>query len=84
MRERQGYGYWKQSVEKLREKWTAFTMGIIRVFAEEEMRISREEFDRQIEARTRWPSHSSNHGVALARQVAPLPGSNPRARSLVS
>jgi hypothetical protein len=48
-----GYGYWKQSVEKLREKWTAFTRAIIRVIAEEEMKLSREEFDKQIGTRTR-------------------------------
>jgi hypothetical protein len=45
MRKGQGYGYWKQSVEKLKEKWSAFTSGIIRAIAEEEMKISREEFD---------------------------------------
>jgi hypothetical protein len=45
MRKGQGYGYWKQSVEKLKEKWSAFTRGIIRAIAEEEMKISREEFD---------------------------------------
>jgi len=53
MRKGQGYGYWKQSVEKLREKWTAFTRGIIRVIAVWEMQISREELDKQIEIRTR-------------------------------
>jgi hypothetical protein len=47
------FGYWKQSIEKLKEKWTAFTRGIIRAIAEEEMKISREEFDKQIGARTR-------------------------------
>jgi hypothetical protein len=35
-------------VEKLKEKWSAFTSGIIRAIAEEEMKISREEFDKQI------------------------------------
>jgi hypothetical protein len=40
----------EQSVEKLKQKWTAFTRGIIDVIAEEEMRISRQEFDKQIEA----------------------------------
>jgi hypothetical protein len=46
------FGYRKQSIEKLRQKWTAFTRGIIRVIAEEEMKISREEFDKQIGTRT--------------------------------
>jgi hypothetical protein len=49
----QGYGYRKQSVEKLKEKWPAFMRGIIHAIAEEEMKISREEFDRQIGTRTR-------------------------------
>jgi hypothetical protein len=53
MRKGQGYGYWKQSVEKLKEKWAAFTSGIICAIAEEEMKISREEFDKQIGTRTR-------------------------------
>jgi hypothetical protein len=44
MRKGQGYSYWKQSVEKLKEKWSTFTRGIIRTIAEEEMKISREEF----------------------------------------
>jgi hypothetical protein len=48
-----GYGYWKQSIEKLKEIWSAFTRGIIRAIAEEEMKISREEFDKQIGTRTR-------------------------------
>ena len=38
-----------RSIEKLKQKWTALTRGIIDVIAEEEMRISREEFDKQIE-----------------------------------
>jgi len=52
-----GCGYWKQSIEKLKEKWTAFTSGIIRTIIEEEMKISREEFDEQIRTRARWPTH---------------------------
>ncbi len=48
-----GYGHWKQSVEKLKEKWTAFMRGIIRAIAEEEMKISREEFHKQIGTHTR-------------------------------
>jgi len=51
MRKGQRHGNWKQSVEKLKEKWSALTRGIILAIAEEEMRISREEFDKQIEAR---------------------------------
>ena len=47
---------WKQSIEKLKEKWTAFTTEIIRTIAEEEMKISREEFDKQLEARARQRS----------------------------
>jgi len=46
------FGFWRQSIEKLKEKWTAFTRGIICAIAEEEMKISREEFDRQIGTRT--------------------------------
>jgi len=38
-----------QTIEKLKQKWTAFTTGIIDVIAAEEMKISREEFDKQIE-----------------------------------
>ncbi len=56
MRKGQGYSYWKQSVEKLKQKWTAFTRGmrrIIDVIAEEEMKINREEFDKHIGTRTR-------------------------------
>jgi hypothetical protein len=30
---------------KVKEKWSAFTRGIIRAIAEEKMKISREEFD---------------------------------------
>jgi hypothetical protein len=50
---RKGYGYWKKSVEKLKEKWITSMTEIMRVIAEEEMKISREEFDRQIGTRTR-------------------------------
>jgi len=42
------FGYWKQSIDKLKEEWTAFTRATIRAIAEEEMKISREEFDKQI------------------------------------
>jgi hypothetical protein len=44
-------GYWKQSIDKLQEKWTAFTRVTIRAIAEEEMKISREEFDKQVGTR---------------------------------
>ncbi len=47
-----GCGYWKQCIEKLKEKWIAFTRGIIRTIIEEEMKISREEFEEQIRNRT--------------------------------
>lgn len=43
----------EQSVEKLKEKWTAWMREIMLAIAEEEMKISREEFDRQIGTRTR-------------------------------
>jgi hypothetical protein len=46
------FRYWKQSIDKLKEKWTAFTKATIRAIAEEEMKISREEFDKQIGTRT--------------------------------
>jgi hypothetical protein len=46
------FGCWKQSIDKLKEKWTAFTRAIIRAIAQEEMKISREEFDKQIGTRT--------------------------------
>jgi hypothetical protein len=42
------FGYWKQSMDKLKEKWSAFTRAAIRAIAEEEMKISREEIDKQI------------------------------------
>ena len=42
-----------QPIEKLKQKWTAFTREIIEVIAREEIKISREEFDRQIGTRTR-------------------------------
>ena len=42
-----------QPIEKLKQKWTAFTRGIIDVIAEEEIKISREEFKKQIGTRTR-------------------------------
>jgi hypothetical protein len=47
------FGYWKQSMEKLRKKWTVLTRDIILAIAEEEMRISREELDKQIVNRSR-------------------------------
>jgi hypothetical protein len=37
------FGYWKQFIDELTERWTAFTMATIRAIAEEEMKISREE-----------------------------------------
>jgi hypothetical protein len=46
------FGYWKQSIEKLKEKWIAFTRVIICAIAEEEMKISRQDFDKQIGSRT--------------------------------
>jgi len=42
-----------RSIERLKQKWTAFTREIIEVIAREEIKISREEFDRQIGTRTR-------------------------------
>jgi hypothetical protein len=45
-----------RSIEKLRHKWTTLMRAIRRiidVIVEEEMKISREEFDKQIETRTR-------------------------------
>jgi len=47
------FRYWKQFTEKLREKWVAFTKDIILFIAEEEMKINREEVDKQIGNRTR-------------------------------
>lgn len=41
------FGYWKQFVEKRKEDWTSLARGFIRTIAEEEMRISREEFGKQ-------------------------------------
>ncbi len=46
-----------RSIEKLKHKWTTFTTRIIDVIAAEEMRISREEFHKQIETRTRELAH---------------------------
>ena len=43
----------ERSVEKLKEKLTALMTEIMLAIAEEEMKISREEFDRQIGTRTR-------------------------------
>jgi hypothetical protein len=40
-----------EKLKQLKEEWAAFARGIIRAIAEEEMKISREEFDKQIEAR---------------------------------
>jgi hypothetical protein len=45
------------SIEKLKQKWAAFTTGIIDVISAEEIKIGREEFDQQIETRTRWLAH---------------------------
>jgi hypothetical protein len=36
------------SIERLKQKWTAFARGIIDVIAEEEIKISREELDKKI------------------------------------
>ena len=47
----------EQSVEKLKEKWTAWIREIMLAIAEEEMKISREEFDRQIGTCTRQSAH---------------------------
>ena len=38
-------------MEKLKEKWTAFTRRIVNAIADEEMKIQREELDEQIVAR---------------------------------
>ena len=43
---------WKQSIGKLKEIWTALMREIIHAIGEEEMKISREEFDKQIETGT--------------------------------
>ncbi len=42
---------WNRSLEKLRKKWIEFTSGIILGLAEEEMRMRREELDKQTENR---------------------------------
>jgi hypothetical protein len=52
----ESYHYWKQSMKKLKEKWIAFTTGMIHTIAENEMKITREEFDKQLETRARRPS----------------------------
>ena len=40
------------SIEKLRQEWAAFTKRVIEVITEEEIKLSREEFDQQIGNRT--------------------------------
>jgi hypothetical protein len=39
------FGYWKQSIDELKERWTASARAAFRAIAEEEMKINREEFD---------------------------------------
>ncbi|MGC2703399.1 MAG: hypothetical protein WA361_02725 [Candidatus Acidiferrales bacterium] len=41
------WDFWNRSVEGLRKKWIEFTSGIIFGLAEEEMRMRREELDKQ-------------------------------------
>jgi hypothetical protein len=45
------YRYWEQSIKKLKEKWIAITERIIYVLADEEIKISREELNKQVENR---------------------------------
>jgi hypothetical protein len=40
------------SIERFKQKWTAFARAIIDVIAEEEIKIGREELDRKIGTRT--------------------------------
>jgi hypothetical protein len=49
------FGYWKQFVEKRKENWKALARGLLRTIAEEEMRISREEFGKQLGNRASRP-----------------------------
>lgn len=46
-------GCLKQSIEKIKKKCTKFAKEIIRALAEEEMKTSREEFDKRIGTGTR-------------------------------
>lgn len=42
-----------RSIEKLKQKWAGFAWEIIDAIGREEIKISREEFDKQIENRPR-------------------------------
>jgi hypothetical protein len=44
---------WNRSVERLQKKWVEFTSGIIFGLAEEEMRMCREDLDKQTENHNR-------------------------------
>jgi hypothetical protein len=41
---------WNRSVEKLQKKWIEFSNGIVFDLAQEEMKIRREEVEKQIES----------------------------------
>ena len=47
MRLAQVWNFLNRSVERLQKKWSEFTSGIIFGLAEEEMRMRREELDKQ-------------------------------------
>jgi hypothetical protein len=48
---------WNRSIERLQKKWIEFTSGIIFGLAEEEMKIRREELDKQTE------NHNHSQGL---------------------
>jgi len=48
MQSGENYRGWRQSMASLKEKWNDLTHGIVRVVAEEEMRICREELNSHI------------------------------------
>lgn len=47
MRLGQDYGDWDPSIRKLKEQWTQFMSDTFQALAEEEMRLRREEVERQ-------------------------------------
>ena len=53
MRPDQLLNRWNRYAEILRNKWYAFSVGIIEAISQEEMRICREELDRRISSNNR-------------------------------
>jgi hypothetical protein len=52
MRRHPTYNRWTQFIETLRKKWISFGNGIVLALSEEEMKIRREELEKQIVARS--------------------------------